>query len=240
MSDVLLLYSGGKDSMYSACHFLTHGHKVHLISFNNGALLAEEHLLHGYDRLHKLWGENVKWEGVYGTAALMKRFIYDTYHEPLSSIAKEYPTLTLTQLQCAVCQTCMWTAAISYARAKGLNSIACGYKSCDPFVTGSSNYVQALDAVCRQYSIEIVTPVWRNTVSNLEDFHMEPGVLEPQCMLGLPADGTDKDVAVRFIRERVIHMVPGMVEHLMPIFKNIRLSNHAYNWVGYNNATTTL
>lgn len=234
MSDVLLLYSGGKDSMYSACYFLSKGHTVHLLSFNNGALLAEEHLLHGYDRLHRLWGDNVVWEGVYGTAAMIKLFRKDLYTETLKDIAYKYPTLTLTQLQCSVCQTCMWLAAVSFAIAKGITNISCGYKSCDPFVTGNPDYVLFIENFCRQYGIEMATPVWDKTVCNLMDYEMSPQVLEPQCMLGLPADGTDSAVAVRFIVDRYLKQMPELVNHYVPMFKAIRLSDHAYNWVGYN------
>lgn len=234
MSDVLLLYSGGKDSMYSACYFLSKGRTVHLISFNNGALQAEEHLLHGYDRLHRLWGDNVVWEGVYGTAAMVKRLHLDLYTIPLEDIAREYPTLTLTQLQCSICQTCMWLAAVSFAIAKGISNISCGYKCSDTFVTGNRDYVQFLTDFCKRYGIEAVTPVWDKTACNLMDYHMAPQVLEPQCMLGLPADGTDSDIAVRFILDRYLDQMPGLIDHYVPIFKAIKLGDHAYSWAGYN------
>lgn len=238
MSDVLLLYSGGKDSMYSACYFLSKGHTVHLLSFNNGALQAEEHLLHGYDRLRRLWGQNVVWEGVYGTAAMIKQFHKDLYTEPLEHVTQQYPTLTLAQLQCAICQTCMWLAAVSFAIAKGITNIASGYKSSDPFVVGNPAYVSFIENFCRQYGIETVTPVWSKTICNLMDYRMSASVLEPQCMLGMPADGTDSDVAVKFIIDRYSKQMPALIDRYVPILRSIRLSDRAYNWMGYKREVT--
>ena len=65
MKEVLILFSGGKDSFLSTLLMLDKGYKVNLVTFDNGYDLKSENVLIGAKRIQKKYGvEKVKILGV--------------------------------------------------------------------------------------------------------------------------------------------------------------------------------
>lgn len=51
MKKVLVLYSGGKDSMLSAMHLIEQGYQVFLIHFDNSLEIGSKNVINGFKRL---------------------------------------------------------------------------------------------------------------------------------------------------------------------------------------------
>ena len=114
MSEILLLFSGGKDSFISASREIYTGNRVILISFNNSAVIGEKNILHGVARLQRKYGDNrITYAGCYNTGAIIQSLKDKWADIPWSVLGEQYPNLTNTQITCLHCQTAMWIAAMA-------------------------------------------------------------------------------------------------------------------------------
>ena len=240
--ETLVLFSGGKDSFLTACHYAEKGRRVALFSCNNGSVQAETNLLHGVARLRNRYGKDlVRYAGIYLTVGTIQEMTLRYMQTPLRDIATSYPALVPAQMRCMFCQTSMWIAAMAYAIAKDIHTIAAGYKSQDLFVTGIPEYIDHMRGIADKYGIAVETPVWDMPEDYNRDMAMirkffEPQVLEPKCVLGLPVNPPDKNEIgdmMAYFENEVLPGIPDMVMHLVPIFKCIRLSEHACEHIEY-------
>lgn len=238
----LILFSGGKDSFLTACRAAADGHPVTLLSFNGGSVIGEENLRHGADRLIRMYGSDmVEYAGVYSTAATIACMNSNWIYYPQRVLGAKYPELTNCQLNCLHCQTAMWVAALAYAKAKGISEIACGYKKSDVFCTGSNTYFTEICALAEKFQVNITRPLWemgddfeRDTEMIMRGF--EAQVLEPKCLLGRPCSClsyAEHSDMFKYFTAELKDMLPGLVEHLIPIFKYIRLSDTSFDKVSY-------
>lgn len=243
----LVLFSGGKDSFITACRLLSKGDYVGLISFNNGALAAEKNLLHGATRLVNRYGEDrVHYEGVYNTAATIA-LLSKWYNKANYAVIKaNIPNLTPPQVTCLHCQTAMWVAAIAYALSHKFSTVCAGYLSTDCFCTGSNVYTQFIGNLGRSYGVEVKFPIWYadsgredwETTRSMEmlQHNFEPAVLEPKCLLGMPADklteGAETDLGNYYsgFLKAVAH---SQVLNLERIFESITLSSTSMDAIEY-------
>ncbi len=241
----LLLFSGGKDSFLAAAMYAEKGVPITLISMNNGAVAAEEHLMHGVTRLQNRYGRHlVTYAGIcltYGTLQRLRRCYANTPH---AALAAKYPSLCQNQLQCLYCQSAMWVAAIAYAVAKNIKHIAAGYHAYDEFCTGCQEWTDRISGIACRYGIRTHFPVWdedswqdkdaRDMV--MMDRGFEPQVLEPKCMLGLPAGKPDGEMArelVRYFDDNIRDMMPELIDGRTPHYRVARLSEKSMRALDY-------
>lgn len=248
MRTYLVLFSGGKDSFLSACRILNSGNKVVLLSFNGGAEVGEEYFTHGANRLIRRYGKNnVQYAGVYPTVGTIKRLNETWLYSTQKELGEKYPNITNCQFQCLHCQTAMWVAAIAYCIAKNIQYISCGYKKTDVFCTGIEEYFELIKDIALRYNITVENTLW-DLGSDLErDEEMmgncfEPQVLEPACMLGRPVINgfpeSEQEDMIKFFKLELYNRIPDLIDHLVPIFKVIRLSNKAFNTFEYKEDTS--
>lgn len=238
---VLVLFSGGKDSFLTACKYLDAGYSVGLLSFNNGALAAEKHLLHGATRLSNRYGaDRVQYEGVYNTAATISRLKEWYANQSYMVLRTEFSNLVPTQVMCLHCQVAMWIAAIAYADARHFDAIATGYHKSDEFCTGSTKFIRAMSALAGVRRIHVDTPLWEEADDGVpwevwRDLQMtsrgfEPSVLEPKCMLGMPCSKLTPDQEremVCYYERHLIKIAESQITHLSSVFKHLRLSSES-------------
>lgn len=232
----LVMFSGGKDSFLTACRLAEIGRQVELISFNNGAVVGEENIGHGVKRLQNRYGEDkVQFVGVYNTAALMQRVEHNWVYGSWKELGEKYPGCVNAQVRCLHCQTCMWLAAIAYAKAKGIKEIAAGYKSTDLFCTGMEKWIDRIAYVAEQHGIVVgfplwETPEWGEYPEVGRDYEMlsrgfEPCVLEPKCLIGCPVqDRVGEEDMLRYFDDCVVVSMDEMIDYMVGVFKYIKLS----------------
>lgn len=231
--DVLVLFSGGKDSTYTALSLLKSYDSVYLLSFNNGALAGEKNLLWGAGELRKYSGDRVKYCGIYGTSACIKRLSEELYTLSMQDMQSLMPDVTYTQIRCTMCQTAMWVAAIAYARAKGIDTIACGYKQSDMFITGFPDYIRYIRKIAGQFGLSVELPMWAHEGNvNLGDFGIEDRVYEPQCKVGTPSGDvrltTQHEQLTTYIRVTLTGRIISIIEEYTGMFRSLQLTTSAY------------
>lgn len=233
--DVLVLFSGGKDSFLTAAMLAEKGMSVRLFSCNNGAVAAEENLLHGAKRLQSRYGDqSVVYEGVYHTASIIQRLNRSWMYSSWRDLGEKYPHMINAQIQCLHCQAAMWVAAVAYAKAKGIPTIAAGYHDYDEFCTGCSWFSDCVSGFAKAYGISTRFPVWtesdwkdgwRRDIEMIDRF-FDPAVLEPKCMLGMPArklTDSESSEMMRFFGDWLQPKMKDLVDPLVPTFRAMNL-----------------
>lgn len=238
MNNVLLMFSGGKDSFLTACKLVEDGYNVKLIMFNSGCIAGEENALVTAQRLVDRYKEHVEVIGI--RTSMSTRTRIDKYWKEMSinELNKYYPAVTGIQAQCFFCQTSMWIEAIGYCVAKDIKYIACGYKNSDNFCTGSEDYLDMLANICANYNIEIKTPLWTfediKYGVNIRDEEIAerrfvPSVLEPQCAIGLPAkqriSGDEMTQLTRYFDEYIDYK--DLINRSAKVLRCIKISNRS-------------
>lgn len=234
---VLVLWSGGKDSLLTTCKLLHEGRDVILFSCNNGSLVAEEYLGHGVRRLQAIYGERVTYAGVYSIVSWVLQLGEWWTNTPLGEIAKDYPNLTWTHVRCLHCQTAMWLSALAYAKAKGVMEVAAGYKAMDEFCTGIQGYWECIRDVARAHGIGVRFPCSEITTDFERDAllcqcGLYPKVFEPKCMQGTPATHLTEEAQSDLVSYTRSHLLPIMgcgVDDMCKVFNNIKLGESTYD-----------
>ena len=73
VKEVLLMYSGGLDSMLSCIRLVNKGYKVYLVYFDNGSSIGTANIQIGAQRLVLKYKDKVEFLGIANTAS---RFLY--------------------------------------------------------------------------------------------------------------------------------------------------------------------
>lgn len=196
--DVLLLFSGGKDSFLSACNLIEEGYKVHMVTFENGTGLGSENVEHGAQRIIEHYGEDkAVFLGAHCTAGIWREFFLPYLNMKPSEVLKEYGELTVSQFNCLTCRSAMYVWSIIKARETGIGYIADGARKDQGFVIELPCMIEKFRSFMSEFSIELLLPVW-DLNSNWKQKNLLlrrgfiPKTLESQCLLGAPLPG-DKE-----------------------------------------------
>lgn len=182
-NDVLLLFSGGRDSMLSAVRLIKDGYRVRLISFDNGHMQHPELISDTAIRLVNHFGsEKVAFEGIKSTSAML----YDFLEGFMINGTKHCPPLHCV---CLCCHTAMIIYAVKYCIQNDIRYIATGDKESDPYLIDCDFVSTIYNNLCNKYGIKLLYPV-ANVKSNfvrkveLAESGLHPKTYEPQCWLG--------------------------------------------------------
>lgn len=235
-NNVLVLFSGGKDSFLTAAR-LAGKKEVVLLSCNNGCIYGEEIFMHGVRRLKNRYGSRISFAGVSSTAATVMRLSEYWAKTRVETIAKEYSRLIPPQVTCLHCQSAMWCEGIAYCKAKGIEEIASGYKSTDLFCTGMEFYVECIKELAQSNNVSALFPVWHGWEEyEFLDRGFEPSIYEPKCMVGRPVkpmEDMDKVCLEKYFREHILPLMQGQIDKLEPILSKIRLSEKSMDVITY-------
>lgn len=81
MKKVLVLYSGGKDSMLSSMLLIEKGYQVFLIHYDNSLEIGSQNIKTGFKRLEKKYGsDKIKYIGVKKIDGLFREFVREFYN----------------------------------------------------------------------------------------------------------------------------------------------------------------
>lgn len=191
MTECTVLFSGGKDSFAAAIKMRAKGYRIHLLSCDNGCMSGIENFSHGAGRLKKVFGDSVSHEVV---------SIAESVHElrqllcrlTVSELAENYPHILPYQLDCLICHSAMYRAAIQYCLSHRISVIVDGGRSSQRFIVELPEMAEQYQELCRKFGIQVLFPLLDIEDDEDIDYIMTshgfiPKVLEPQCWVGCPA-----------------------------------------------------
>ena len=190
--EVLLMFSGGRDSFLSACRLVSQGYHVKMITFDNGCISGLTRPGETVSTIiDKFGSENISFEGVYSIISI-KHEISDYFdYIPLDELASKYNKLILGQTRCLMCKTAMYIAAIKYCKSKNIKFLAEGARESQGFFVENECMINRYKQLCVDNNIELLTPVfkledeWKRKI-DLLGYGFDSKTFEMQCFLGTP------------------------------------------------------
>ena len=134
MNNVLVLFSGGKDSFYLTLLMLEKGYNVKLVTYENGCGLKSENAIETAKRIQEKYGDDkVEILGVFKTEAIWREFLNLFYNKKMSEILKEYGETTISQFNCLSCRLSMYVMSIILSNKMNIKLIVDGARKIQLF-----------------------------------------------------------------------------------------------------------
>lgn len=198
MKKVLMLYSGGKDSLLSTLLLLEDAYQVYLVHYDNSFEIGQSNIKMGIKRLIKKYNNKVSFIGINKTDAIFRELIKEIYNAKLNTIIKEYGNISLSQFNCLSCRLSMYIESIIICKRLNINCVADGARISQKFAIEQNEMLNLFIDLFKKYGIELLLPV-----KDLDDDFKEknellargviPKANEAQCLLGLPIENNSVD-----------------------------------------------
>lgn len=191
---VLLMYSGGLDSILSMARLIKDGYKVLLVHFDNGCSISTGLEVERALNFEKLFGiEKVEYVGKITTVPAFRDNEREIANIPFSIISNLYGDTTISQIRCLNCRSAMYHEAIRYCLLNNIHFIAEGARKSQLFSIEQPKLIQGYKDLLKDFNIELLLPVY-----NLEDewekenellaYGILPSASEDKCVLGMPLE----------------------------------------------------
>lgn len=191
--EVILMYSGGYDSILSCIRLVSEGYKVYLIHFDNGSSIGTENIQKGAQRLINRFKNQVEFLGIASTAGYFMNYRWRTDIENLNAeeLNNKYGKISMSQYRCLLCRMSMYTYSIALARKMNISYIAEGARKSQLFAIEQEEILKEFRELCNKYNIELLTPVHdveddyeKENEIFMWDVNLSP--CEAKCLLGYP------------------------------------------------------
>ncbi len=225
--DVLLLFSGGKDSFLCACKLLNNGYNIYLVTYENGFGLKSENVNNGVERLINKFGlDRVKNLGTFNISGIFRNYFLPFFNLSTSKINELYGDITYSQFNCLICRTSMYIYSIALCKKYNINYICEGARISQGFAIEQKIMIDEFKALVESYSIDLITPMldfdndWK-LKNELIISGFVPKTLEPQCLLGVPLDFEElpKEVLDATIKLYKTYVLPKVDENVKELIK---------------------
>ena len=191
---VLLMYSGGLDSILSMARLIRDGYKVLLIHFDNGCTISTglevERALSFEDGYGK---DIVEYVGKLTTVPLFMDNEKQIANMSFSELQDRYGDTTISQVRCLNCRSAMYHEAIRYCLLNDVHYIAEGARKSQLFSIEQPKLIEGYRQLLEEFGIELLLPVY-----DLEDDWTKenelllhgiiPSASEDKCVLGMPLE----------------------------------------------------
>ena len=194
-NDVLLLYSGGKDSTLAAIRLYNAGYNIHFIHFDNGHMCDQDK---PYLTFQETFGKKDDFYFDYELSSVDIKHIFEEYYSNWSTNFTNDPLLT-SEIRCLSCRMAMYTKAIEIAKEQGFKYIAEGARISQKFMLEQLPITNRLKELAESQGIKLLLPVLyvdddQKEIEELLANGHSSKTWESKCLIGKPAkDKTDED-----------------------------------------------
>lgn len=194
-NDVLLMYSGGKDSTLAAIRLYNAGYNIHFIHFDNGHMKDADK---PYLTYQKTFGSQKDYYFEYEYSKVDVSSIFKEYYSNWSPTLSNDPSLT-SEIRCLSCRLAMYTKAIMIAKEKGFKYIAEGARISQKFMLEQLPMIEKLKELAASFGIKLLFPVLyldddQKEIEELINNGYSSKTWESKCLIGKPAkDKTRED-----------------------------------------------
>lgn len=192
--DVLLMYSGGKDSTLAAIRLHNEGYNVHFIHFDNGHMRDQDK---PYLTFKKTFQDKEGYFFDYELSEVNIEDLFETYYSNWNHTLID-PLLT-SEIRCLSCRMAMYTTLIRIAKKEGFKYIAEGARISQKFMLEQIPIIERLTKLAQSNGIELLLPVLHlyddeKEKQELLDNGYSSKTWESKCLIGKPPkDKTEQD-----------------------------------------------
>lgn len=232
MKKVLVLYSGGKDSMLSAMLLIEQGYQVFLVHYDNSLEIGSCNVKNGVKRLEKKYGKDkVKYIGVKKIESVFREFIREFYNFKSNMITKKFGNVSISQFNCLACRLSMYVESIIICKQLGISFVADGARNSQLFAIEQDKMLNLFISLFKSYDIDLLLPV-----KNLEDDFQEkneflirgiiPKVNESQCLIGMPLNSNTVDEEILFATVKIYQtLLLPKIDSLIKKYSNVEIGD---------------
>lgn len=196
--DVLLMYSGGKDSTLAAIRLVKKGYQVHFIHFDNGYMCDTDKPFLTYKKsFSNLDGYYFPYQ--FSSINIQKEFESLFQDWKFASGNKINHGSIDSEIQCLSCRSAMYLTAIAIAQLYGYKYIAEGARMSQKFLIEQPIMLKKFEELANQFGIKLLFPVLtldddKTEIEELLNAGFSAKSWESKCLLGREAkDKTSKD-----------------------------------------------
>ena len=189
---VLLMYSGGLDSILSMCKLLYKGYKVLLIHFDNGCSISSGTEVERALKFENGFGKDkVQYVGKITTIPEFRNNELEIANIPFSELYQKYGDCTISQIRCLNCRSAMYYEAINYCLQNDIHYIAEGARKSQLFSIEQPKVIESYRSLLKEFNIELLLPVYDLDSDWIREnellfYRILPSASEDKCVLGMP------------------------------------------------------
>ena len=228
MKDVLILFSGGKDSFLSTLIMLNKGYRVNLVTFDNGQELKSKNVLIGAKKIKNKFGEDkVNIIGIKKTDAIFRELICSFYNYDTNYINQKFGNITISQFNCLACRLSMYILSIIICKKENKKLVVDGARKSQLFAIEQETMINEFKKLFENFNLEIIFPVLNETY----DYSIKNQILangfvpkmnECQCLLGMPIlNGSMNDDILEGCLNVYMKELYPKIERIIETYKNI-------------------
>ena len=228
MKDVLILFSGGKDSFLSTLIMLNKGYRVNLVTFDNGQELKSKNVLIGAKKIKNKFGEDkVNIIGIKKTDAIFRELICSFYNYDTNYINQKFGNITISQFNCLACRLSMYILSIIICKKENVKLVVDGARKSQLFAIEQQTMINEFKKLFENFNLEIIFPVLNET----DDYSIKNQILangfvpkmnECQCLLGMPIlNGSMNDDILEGCLNVYMKELYPKIERIIETYKNI-------------------
>lgn len=218
---VLLMYSGGLDSLLSCIRLINEGFRVYLIHFDNGSTIGTENINEGIKLHLSKFKDNIEYIGVASTAGLFRdyRGILDIENYTFDELSIKFPGVSISQYRCLMCRMAMYTYSIALAKSLGISSIAEGARKSQLFGIEQKALLDEFELLCNKYNMNLLLPVFDLEDDMIRDNELlrngiVPIAYESKCLLGYPMNAKLNIEQIESLRKMYLSLREYQEEHI--------------------------
>lgn len=208
---VILLFSGGRDSILSVKRLSNMGYKdINLLTCDNGHI---ENL--------KYARENTEFIKISNASLIQSKPIMYDLLKIFANMRKI--DCEMCQIICLCCRASMIVCAIAAAKKMDISTIAVGDRVSDPYIFNTQEIKNIFDDFCNDHDIDLIRPVYdvdsnHDRIVELAEYGIYPKVLEPKCWIGYEPDRSNNDLHM-ICDYFNAYMIPIMNKHIERIIR---------------------
>lgn len=189
---VLILFSGGLDSLLATCKIIEEGYKAVLVHYDNGCMLGIHNVSETASRIIERYGKDkVEFWGIGLTVGYFYSLKNIFFTKNFSELTNDYPTFVPQQLYCLTCRTAMYIYSILLCKQLKIKKIAEGARKSQLFAIEQEEMLEEYKKLLSSFGIELLLPVFDlKSDYEREELLLIRGIMskvkESQCQLGTP------------------------------------------------------
>ena len=210
MEKALILFSGGKDSLFATLQYLEKSYEVYLVHYDNGCCISLKNIHHGISRLQKKYSNRVHFLGTKKISPYFRTFTSLYFNLTPTTILKKYGEIPTSQFICLACRLSMYIESILLCKQYKIQIVVDGARNSQLFAIEQNLLLNSFQCFFKNYNLSLDFPLkdWQ------DDFELKnqllsrgfvPKVLEPQCLLGTPLKEKEMNDCIVQAVNKVFH-----------------------------------
>lgn len=217
--DVLLMYSGGKDSTLTAIRLKNESYNIHFVHFDNGYMRDSDKPYLTYKKtFSQIEGYHFDFENSGISIKQLFEEYFSKWQISSSEEIKSNGTLT-SEIRCLSCRMAMYTKAIMIAKEKGYKYIAEGARISQKFMLEQLPMIERLKKLASAYGIELLFPVLyleddQEEINELLSNGFSAKSWESKCIIGSSSKDKTKEDETAILTYYDSHLKPQMLKKI--------------------------